>query len=151
MKKRDISQKKLIGVGLDSATLDILLPLVKDGNLPTFKRLIEGGTYGILESTIPPITPCAWETAMTGVNPGKHNIFDFFSYTPDYGVEVLTSSDRSSLAVWDFLGFANKKTIVFNYPMGYPPKRIEGIFVAGMKTPGINTNFTFPKSIKKEI
>ena len=151
MKKRDISQKKLIGVGLDSATLDILLPLVKDGNLPTFKRLIEGGTYGILESTIPPITPCAWETAMTGVNPGKHNIFDFFSYTPDYGVEVLTSSDRSSLAVWDFLGFANKKTIVFNYPMGYPPRKIEGIFVSGMNTPGINTNFTYPASIKKEI
>lgn len=145
------SKKKLIVIGLDSATLKILLPLVKEDILPTFKKLIDNGVYGILESTIPPITPCAWETAMTGVNPGKHNIFDFFSYTPDYGVEVLTSSDRSSLAVWDFLGFAKKKTVVFNYPMGYPPKKIEGIFVAGMNTPGINTTFTFPESIKKEI
>lgn len=149
--KKNHSKKKLIVIGLDSATLKILLPLVKDDILPTFKKLLDKGVYGILESTIPPITPCAWETAMTGVNPGKHNIFDFFSYTPDYGVEVLTSSDRSSLAIWDFLGFAKKKTIVFNYPMGYPPKRMEGIFVAGMNTPGINTNFTYPESIKKEI
>ncbi|MBI2031243.1 MAG: alkaline phosphatase family protein [Candidatus Levybacteria bacterium] len=149
--KKSAGQKKLIGLGLDSATLSILSPLVEKGYLPTFKKIMEEGIYGALESTVPPITPCAWETAVTGVNAGKHNIFDFFSYTSDYGVEVLNSTDRSSLAVWDFLGFAKKKTIVFNYPMGYPPKKIEGIFVSGMNTPGVNTNFTYPASIKKEI
>ena len=149
--KKRAGQKKLIGVGLDSATLDIILPLVKSGILPTFKKLFEQGAYGVLESTIPPITPCAWETAMTGVNPGRHNIFDFFSYLPNYQVEVLTSKDRAALAVWDYLGKAGKKSIVFNYPMGYPPPEIEGIFVSGMNTPGVNTDFTYPKEIKKKI
>lgn len=151
MKKTHRSQKKLIVLGLDSATLKILEPLVHRGLLPTFKKCMQQGAYGILESTIPPITPCAWESSVTGVNPGKHNIFDFFSYKKDYEVDVLTSSDRSSLAVWDFLGFANKKTIVFNYPMGYPPKKIEGIFVSGMNTPGVNAEFTYPTSIKSEL
>lgn len=142
---------RLIAIGLDSATLDVILPLVKDGLLPTFKKLIQEGAYGVLESTIPPITPCAWETAMTGVNPGRHNIFDFFSYPANYQVEVLTSKDRAALAVWDYLAHFGKKSIVFNYPMGYPPPKIEGIFISGMNTPGVNTNFTFPQAIKKEI
>lgn len=142
---------KVIGVGLDSATLDIILPLVKDNVLPTFKKLLEEGTYGVLESTVPPITPCAWETAVTGVNPGRHNIFDFFSYPSNYQVEILTSKDRAALAVWDYLAHFGKKSIIFNYPMGYPPPRIEGIFVSGMNTPGVNTDFTYPLNIKKEI
>lgn len=144
-------KEKLIVIGLDGATFDIILPLVNEGHLPTFKKLLDKGASGILKSVIPPITPVAWETAVTGVNPGQHNIFDFTSYNSDYTVDFINSKDRAAMAVWDYLGKAGKKSIVFSYAMGYPPPSINGIFISGMNTPGVNTEFTSPANIKKEI
>lgn len=145
------TEKKVIVIGLDSATFSVIDPLLKKGMLPTFKKLMTKGSWGVLESSIPPITPIAWETAVTGVNPGRHNIFDFFFYRSDYDVDVVSAKDRAAQAVWDYAGFSGKRSIVFNYPMGFPPPKINGIFVSGMNTPGVNTDFTYPESIKNEI
>src|SRR5690606_18794021 len=43
--------KRVLVVGLDGATFDILNPLMDQGRMPNLKRLIETGTSGILDST----------------------------------------------------------------------------------------------------
>jgi len=144
-------QQKLIVLGLDGGTFKIINPLIKQNKLPNLKKLLNKSSYGILKGIIPPITPTSWETAVTGVNPGKHNIFDFFNYESNYSISVLSSKDRKAMAVWDYMAKTGKRSIIFNYPMGYPPPEIKGIFVSGMNTPGVNTEFTFPKKIKREI
>jgi len=50
------SYQKLLIIGLDGATWDVLMSLIRDGRLPTLKKLIKNGSYGVLESTIPPVT-----------------------------------------------------------------------------------------------
>ena len=64
-------------IGLDSATFDVVDPLVEGGDLPNLARLLERGASGVLRSTTHPLTPHAWSTMVTGVNAGRHGIWDF--------------------------------------------------------------------------
>ena len=75
-------EKKLLVIGLDGATFEIINQLVKNGMLPTFNMLLKQGVHGVLESTLDTNSPCAWSTFITGKNPGKHGIFGFFENKP---------------------------------------------------------------------
>ena len=70
------AKKRVLVIGLDGASLDLIRPWVAQGLLPTFKRILEQGASGPLESVIPPLTGPAWISFMTGKNPGKHAIYD---------------------------------------------------------------------------
>ena len=65
-------------LGLDGASSNILFPAIDSGLLPNLGRLFNDGLSGELESSIPPYTCPAWVSSITGVNPGKHGVFDFF-------------------------------------------------------------------------
>ena len=68
---------RILVIGLDGGTWDLLMPLAKQGFLPILHELVVGGSYGELESTIPPITGSAWVSFATGKNPGKTGVYDF--------------------------------------------------------------------------
>ena len=70
-------QPKILIIGIDGATFDLIEPWADQGKLPTFKSLLDAGVHGELKSTIPPVTAPAWTSFMTGMNPGKHGLFDF--------------------------------------------------------------------------
>ena len=64
----------LVVVGLTGATLDVVLPLAEQGQLPFFLRLIEEGAYGRLAS-FPPTAPDAlWTSLATGRFPYRHGV-----------------------------------------------------------------------------
>ena len=82
---------KVLVIGLDGATLDIIKPMVEAGRLPTFASFIQEGVWGKLRSTVLPVTPPAWTSFMTGKNPGKHGIFGFFVNSPGkYKTRLIT-------------------------------------------------------------
>ena len=68
----------LFVLGLDAATFTVIDALLQRGELPHFRQAIDQGIRATLASTIPPVTPPAWTSMATGVNPGKHGVFDFF-------------------------------------------------------------------------
>jgi predicted AlkP superfamily phosphohydrolase/phosphomutase len=143
---------KIVIIGLDGATWDVIRPLISKGKLPAFKYLIENGSYGDLNSTIPPLSAPAWTSAFTGVNPGKHNIFDFFTIRDDtYKLRNVTSNDRKIPAIWNILDTYGMTSGIFNVPMTYPPEAINGFMVAGLGTPDINSNFVYPPLLKEEL
>ncbi|GAN34846.1 alkaline phosphatase family protein [Candidatus Brocadia sinica] len=143
---------KIVIIGLDGATWDIIHPMIRKGQLPTFKYLIENGSYGNLNSTIPPLSAPAWTSAFTGVNPGKHNIFDFFTIRNDnYELRNVTSNDRKTPAIWNILDTYGMTSGIFNMPMTYPPEAVNGFMVAGLGTPDTNSNFIYPASLKEEL
>src|SRR3989304_4906039 len=85
-----MGRNRLILIGMDWGTFKIIDPLIKEGKLPNLQHLIREGTRAVLKSTIPPLTPPAWVSLMTGVNPGKHGLFDFrkldkINYDTPYG------------------------------------------------------------------
>lgn len=68
--------KQLMVIGLDGATFEVVKPLLKEGRLPTFAKLLNEGVQGELMSTIQPSSEQAWASFLTGKNQGKHGVFD---------------------------------------------------------------------------
>lgn len=146
-----MKQKKIIVIGLDGATWDILKPWIINNKLPNMNKMMKNGCYGSMESTIPFVTPPAWTSMVTGKNPGNHGVFDFFDIErTENGLKMnlYSSKSKKSKELWDYI---DGKSIVVNVPLTYPPRKINGIMVTGMYTPDIKHDFTYPKKIKNEI
>jgi len=144
--------RKTLIVGLDGATFDLIRPWVADGLLPTFARLMREGAHGELRSVLPPLTAPAWATMVTGTNPGKHGLVDFWARDfHSYGFRLLNASARARPALWDLVGQHGGKVIVCNVPMTYPPTPVNGVMVSGLDTPGLDSEYTYPASLKQEL
>ena len=64
----------LLVVGLDSATLDALLPMAEEGRLPFFASMLQAGAYGRVTSFEPYRPPVLWTTLATGKYPYEHGV-----------------------------------------------------------------------------
>src|SRR3989304_3517354 len=103
MGKSLMNKKRVMIIGLDGATFDIISPMVEAGRLPTFSELMIKGTWGNLMSTVPPLTPPAWTSFMTGKNPGKHGIFGFSrkeSSSNSYEMTIVNASHIDGKTLW---------------------------------------------------
>ncbi len=69
-------------IGLDGADFSILRPLMDQGGMPFLKSFIQSGVSADLRTIIPPLTPPAWTSLVTGCRPGRHGVFDFFQVEP---------------------------------------------------------------------
>jgi len=138
-------------LGLDGMTLRILTPLVENGLLPNFGRIMKDGAHGVLRSTIPPVSGPGWLSMVTGKNPGKHGVFEFRK-REGYQWTFLTKNPSSHCdPIWNILSRQGKRVAVINVPMTYPPDEVNGIMVSGLMTPGVDKEFTYPSSIREEI
>ncbi len=144
---------RLLVVGLDGATFDIIKPLVAEGRLPTLAMLLAHGTHGILQSAQPPITPTAWTTVFTGKNPGKHGIFDFQAFDPQTYATFPVRADRHrEKRLWDLLTEAGQPSIILDVPFTYPPRPFDGLMITGYGTPRTEgTTFTWPPTLADEV
>ncbi len=146
-----MSSKRVFVIGLDGSTFDLLDPWIKEGRLPNLRRMIESSAYGRLESTIPPITAPAWTSFTTGVNPGKHGVWDFFTLEPDsFKKELVNSSHVQSKRFWNLAGERGKKNIILYVPFTYPPQEIDGAMISGFPAPS-QGEYIYPKEMGKEL
>lgn len=141
---------RVLVIGLDGATFDLIKPWVARGKLPTIERLMKNGVYGDLISTIPPVTSPAWPSFMTGKNPGKHGVFDFVGRDKEYNKRIKTARDIRAKTLWRLLSDARKTCIVVNVPVTYPPEKIRGCIVTGMLTPP-DACYAYPYEIYEEL
>ncbi len=143
---------KVLVFGMDGATWDILGPLIEQGAVPTFARLVREGTHGPLASTVHPHSPTAWTSFLTGMNPGGHGIFDFTKRkTGSYDIEPVSTRTRGGKAVWHVLSEQGVRCGVLNVPMTYPPEKVAGYFVSGVFTTEPFGKFTYPVSLLDEM
>jgi len=142
---------RVLVLGIDGATWDLLEPWAKSGLLPNLQKAMECGVYGHLESSIPHVTPPAWTSMTTGKNPGKHGIYDFVRIKREkkiLNLGLYNSKDKQEKELWDYI---TGPSIVVNVPLTYPPRKINGVMITGMYTPDMDSNFTYPKQVKDEI
>ena len=146
------TQPKVVIVGVDGCTFDVLNKLIAKGMLPNFARLIQEGACGPLRSTIPPGSPAAWSTFQTGKDPGKHGIFDFFRNNPEnYTYTPVNATFMKEETFWRRLSRLGKRVGVVNFLFTYPPQAINGFIVTGKETPSEAAAYTYPEQLKKEI
>ncbi len=138
--------QKIIVIGLDGASFDFLDGWMEKGFLPNLKFLCDNGARAVLQSVIHPISPSAWASMLTGVNPGKHGVYDW-----RYKGKYLSSLDIKAPRLWEY---AEKEGItcgIMNVPLSFPPQKINGYMITGMLTPSLKSDFTYPKELKHEI
>ena len=146
--------KRVLILGIDGLDPNILERMMNSGELPNFSRLRSEGTFARLQTSIPPESPVAWTCAATGVNPGRHGLFDFIrrdarKYLPD--LSILRPEKRRLLSLsaeafapastaetfWDILSAQGKKVTVIRWPVTFPPQRVNGRLLSGLGTPDV--------------
>ncbi|HHT9151758.1 MAG TPA: alkaline phosphatase family protein, partial [Candidatus Wujingus californicus] len=100
-----------------------------------------------------PVTPPAWTSLVTGKNPGKHGIFDFYGYTTNgYERPIINSQAIKAKTLWNILSEGGKSVGIINVPLTYPPEKVNGFLIPGMQYAfDVNKGFTYPKDLLSEI
>ncbi len=141
--------KKVIIIGLDGATFDLIKPWAKKGIMPNIERLLENGVHSNLRSVRPHCSAPAWTSFATGKNPGKHGIFDFVM--PRGSLDNLipvTSEDIKAETYYEIINANDLNCALINLPVSYPP-RTEQVTITSLMTPG--EEFIFPQSLENDV
>ena len=143
---------KVLVIGLDGATFDLIKPWADAGHLPTLQRLMQEGAHGSLRSTVPPMTGPAWTTFATGVNPGKHRLYDWIAREPQsYQFLPVTALDCKAPMIYSLLSQTGRRVCALNIPMTYPPMAVNGVVVSGLPAPSTRNTITYPPELYQEI
>lgn len=126
---------RILCLGLDGADHDLTCRLLAEGRLPTLAGLSARGAFGPLRSTVPAVTPTAWSTFLTGLNPAGHGIFNF-SANPNRGRQrVESAASRAGTPLWRTLAAAGMRSAFVGIPFTYPAEAIAGVVVTGYGGP----------------
>ena len=111
------TMKKVVVIGLDGATWELVQPIVDKGRLPNIKKILDQGTIGDLYSTIPPVTGPTWVSFATGCKPEKHGVFEFMKFVLGiYETKIITSMDINQPFFYEILSEQKRKCIIINLP-----------------------------------
>ncbi|WP_137285799.1 alkaline phosphatase family protein [Halorussus salinisoli] len=127
-----MNARKTVIFGLDGACFHYLQPWLDEGTLPTIQDLIGRGGCAALESCVPATTPPAWTSLTTGVNPGKHGIFGFYTRQKNtYQTRPVSNADVYARRLWEYASEAGLTSLVLNVPVTHPPREISGTVIPG--------------------
>src|SRR6266487_4778918 len=154
--------KRAVIVGFDGMDPELAQRFISEGKLPNLAKLQQQGTFRKLRTTFPAISPVAWSTFMTGVNPGKHNIYDFLARDENNYLPFLSSAEirgpkrsvkigkytiplgkarikgmRKGTPFWHWLGKAGIFSSVIRVPVTFPPEKFPGVLLSGMSVPDL--------------
>jgi len=155
----DSGRPKLVILGFDGLDPDLVDEYIKAGHMPAFSRVMYAGGAYPLETTVSPESPTAWASFATGVNPGKHNIYDFLvrdtsTYLPDLGMvrreparflfdwipirRPKVVSIRGGTSFWVTAGEHGVRSSILTVPITFPPEEVpNGELLAGLPLPDI--------------
>jgi len=143
---------KVLVIGLDGVTFDLLGPWIEAGELPNLQKLMKGGAWGRLRTTLPPISASSWSSFVTGVNPGKHGLVDFvYPGTDSYKVTMINATSRQTRALWNWLNDAGYRVGLLGIPTTYPTEPVDGFMVSGFLAPGPESEWAYPPELKAEL
>lgn len=158
-KRRPAKTRRVVVLGLDGLEPTRVERLIEQGRLPHLKTLQEKGSYQRLGTTLPPLSPVAWSSFSTGVNPGKHGIFGFVERDRSYNLRLTSASveisnarlgpislpwkverpvfRRKSTSFWKLLAEAGVLTHVLRVPITWPPEKFPGFLLSAMGAPDL--------------
>jgi predicted AlkP superfamily phosphohydrolase/phosphomutase len=170
--------KRVVILGLDGMDPGVATKLMREGRLPNFAKLAEGGVFRALDTSNPSMSPVAWSTFSTGTDPSSHGIFDFLTRDPCTYAPMLSSTDigqakrvlnigryvvplekpkmkllQKGTTFWKILGDRHIFSIIQRVPITFPPVRFRGLLLSGMCVPdlrGSQGTFSFFSTESRE-
>jgi predicted AlkP superfamily phosphohydrolase/phosphomutase len=166
--RRARKSRRVVVLGLDGLDPDLTREFLAAGDLPNLQRLADSGCFHDLGTTLPAVSPVAWSTFATGVDPGGHGIFDFLRRDPLTHLPELSStrlvpgwprrlgpltfgrtrdhmvSRRRSRSFWAILGEHGVDATILRVPLTFPPEPFRGRLLSAMCLPDLRgTQGTF--------
>jgi predicted AlkP superfamily phosphohydrolase/phosphomutase len=127
---------RVLVLGLDGATFDVIDPLIAAGRLPHLAAWRARGVSARLPSTIPPMSFPAWSSFLTGLGPGQHGVFDFTQKLPGaYRLRFVNASHRRGASLLASASRAGRRVLALGVPATFPPEPLDGLGVAGFDAP----------------
>lgn len=158
-RRRPAKTERVVVLGLDGLEPTRVERLMAAGRLPNLQALSQQGCYHRLGTTLPPLSPVAWSSFSTGVNPGKHGIFGFVERDRDHNLRLTSASvqsrqaglgpltlpwkvekpvfHRKSTSFWKLLAEAGVLTHVLRVPITWPPEPFAGFLLSAMGAPDL--------------
>ena len=156
----ELVKQKLVILGFDGMDPHLVRKWMDEGRLPNMKKLgSRGSGVRTLGTTHSPESPTAWASFATGVNAGKHNIYDFLirdtaTYLPDLGMvhfepphfilnyfpvsKPVVESIRGGTSFWVTAGRAGVRSSMLTVPVTFPPEDVpNGELLSGLPLPDI--------------
>ncbi|MFL6213487.1 MAG: alkaline phosphatase family protein [Blastocatellia bacterium] len=144
---------KILVIGLDAATMELIEPWADAGHLPALARLMNEGASGRLVSTPNMHSASAWTSILTGLNPGRHGLFVFSDRNFATGrQEFFKGGDRAGRTIGDYLAEHNLTSGFLNVPMTYPAHCAPGGFmISGLDAPALNESAFCPAALRDDV
>jgi hypothetical protein len=119
---------RVVLIGLDGATWDVIEPLRAAGKLPAFDRLVREGASGVAASITEPHpyeSAALWTTVATGVHPDRHGI-------PANAIDGSppTANMRRVRALWDVAGEHGRSVGIVGWFVTWPAEPVNGFLVS---------------------
>jgi predicted AlkP superfamily phosphohydrolase/phosphomutase len=144
---------KILVIGLDAATMDLIEPWSAAGHLPALAQLMKEGTAARLLSTPNMHSASAWTSILTGLNPGRHGLFVFSDRNYATGKQVFfKGGDRTGELINSHLSRHGLTSGFLNVPMTYPAQcEAGGFMVSGLDAPSLNERAFCPDELRNEL
>lgn len=143
---------RTVVLGLDSMPPNLLFDTFLP-RMPNTAALLKRSTYGTLTSCDPPITVPAWAVMFSGMDPGTLGIYGFRHRRP--GTYWDTYSPTPQMLphppAWEILSRLGKRVAVIGMPPGYPPPRVNGVYISDFLTPDSAKDFVQPPDLAAEV
>jgi hypothetical protein len=141
-----IPDHKVLVLGLDGFDWDLVLPWVRAGRMPNLGRLMNAGTWGVMSTIVPMLSPLIWTTMATGVSPDVHGVLDFVEKDPGTGEPVPVSGrGRRVPAIWNVASVLGLEVDVVGWWATWPAEKINGTMVSD------RLYFTLQQSVPREV
>ncbi len=128
--RSDYDEPPVLVVGMDGLEWSVIEPLLAQGRMPHFERLLENGTGGTLRTLVPTFSPVLWTTIATGVKPSDHGILHFAELDaqnrPKKDGLPYTSNARKVPAIWNIASDAGRDVLSVAWWVSWPAEPLSG-------------------------
>ena len=122
---------RVILIGLDGASWQLLDRLSREGHLPNIDALRAAGTAANLVTHGKRLSPSVWTGVATGWSHREHGILGFTVADPVTGTSrTVGSGDRLKPSIWQILSSFGRTSAVVNWYASYPAEKVKGVIVS---------------------
>jgi predicted AlkP superfamily phosphohydrolase/phosphomutase len=123
----------VVVVGVNGMELDVIRPLLLQGEMPNLERIVNNGTYGKLRTVSAPNCPRVYSTIFTSTKPEEHGVSGFLVG----GITANTNMLKEE-PLWSMLSKNDITVGMANVPATFPVMPVNGYMISGMLTRGKN-------------
>src|SRR5688572_17933826 len=145
---------RILFLGVDAMDKDLVLQWAGDGTLPSFRRLLERGAWGVIDNPPGLYVGAVWPSFWTSVSPARHARYCYEQLRPGtYEFARIRPTDTRTQPFWNDLSRAGRRLAVLDVPKTFVSEGLNGVHVVdwGTHDPDYDGPLTWPPSLAADL